>query len=77
MLPSLNKRSRGMMKGYAWVGLTASTGSSVQTHQIANLAFTGSPKVKEIIPWAGPIEVCPPLRTQLQSSHTSVRVVLS
>jgi hypothetical protein len=62
MLPSLNKRSRGMMKGYAWVGLTASTGSNVQTHQIANLAFTGSPKVKEIIPWAGPVEVCTPLK---------------
>lgn len=56
MLPSLNKRSRGPMKGYAWIGLTASTGSSIQTHQIANLAFSGSPKVNSIVPWAGPIE---------------------
>lgn len=57
MLPSINKLSRGELKGYAWIGLTAATGSNVQTHQIANLAFSGSPKVKEIRPWAGPIEV--------------------
>lgn len=57
MLPSINKLSRGDMKGYAWIGLTASTGDSVQTHQIANMAFFGSPKVLELRPWAGPIEV--------------------
>lgn len=56
MLPSINKLSRGELKGYAWIGLTAATGGNVQTHQIANLAFSGSPKVKEIRPWAGPIE---------------------
>ena len=59
MLPSINKRSRGFMRGYAWIGLTAATGANVQTHQIANLEFTGSPKVNAIVPWAGPIEARP------------------
>jgi hypothetical protein len=57
MLPSINKLSRGELKGYAWIGLTSSTGNSVQTHQIADISFSGSPKVKRLEPWAGPIEV--------------------
>ena len=62
MLPSINRVTRGQMMGYAWIGLTASTGDSIQTHQIAKMAFSGSPKVHSISPWAGPIEACLSIR---------------